>query len=348
MQQTILIVEDSPVNQELLSRVLTKTHYKVLLSGSGEEALEQLQLTLPDLILLDIMLPGIDGYTVCKKIKSNNSTKDIPVIFISSLDATEDKVKGFEAGGVDYLTKPFQPGEVLTRISTHLRISHLQHKLKEKNRQLTEEKQKSENLLRNVLPDRIGRELLTTGTCIPQLFTETTVCFADIIDFTAASSKMDPESIIYELNDIFTAFDRISLQNNCERMKTIGDAYLFACGVPKEDSEHSKNIALAALKMVDFLHNRNKNAKYSWKIRVGIHSGPLVGGVVGTEKYLYDIFGDTVNIAARMEEMAQPMRVNVSSASHELLKGDFSFSDGKEVQMKGKGKQTIYTLLSAL
>ena len=348
MQQTILIVEDSPVNQELLSRILTRTNYRVLVAGSGEAAFEQVKLFLPDMIILDIMLPGMDGYTICRHLKSDERTKDIPVIFISSLDATEDKVGGFEAGGVDYLTKPFQAAEVLTRISTHLRISHLQHELEEKNRQLSAEKQKSENLLRNVLPDRIGRELLATGTCVPQLFTETTVCFADIVGFTAASSKMPPEVIIHELNEIFTAFDRISLEHNCERMKTIGDAYLFACGVPQNDSNHSENIARSALEMIDFLHNRNRTAEYNWQIRVGIHSGPLVGGVVGTEKYLYDIFGDTVNIAARMEESAQPMQVNVSSMSYELLKNAFLFADGKEVEMKGKGKQVIYTLLGSV
>ncbi len=348
MQQTILIVEDSPVNQELLSRILTRTHYKVLVAGSGEAAFEQIKLVLPDMIILDIMLPGMDGYSICRHLKDDERTKDIPVIFISALDTIEDKVEGFEAGGVDYLTKPFQPEEVLTRISTHLRISHLQHELEEKNRQLNIEKQKSENLLRNVLPDRIGRELLATGACVPQLFTETTVCFTDIVGFTAASSKMAPEAIIHELNEIFTAFDHISTKNNCERMKTIGDAYLFACGVPRVDSSHSENIARSALEMIDFLHNRNQSAEYRWQIRVGIHSGPLVGGVVGTEKYLYDIFGDTVNIAARMEESAQPMQVNVSSTSYELLRNAFLFTEGKEVEMKGKGKQIVYTLLRSI
>ncbi len=348
MQQTILIVEDSPVNQELLSRILTKTNYRVLVAGSGEAALNEVKRVLPDMVILDIMLPGMNGYSICKHLKSDERTRDIPVIFISSLDTTEDKIEGFEAGGVDYLTKPFQPAEVLTRIATHLRISNLQHELEEKNRQLSIEKQKSENLLRNVLPDRVGRELLATGACVPQLFMESTVCFADIVGFTAASSKMAPEVIIHELNEIFTAFDRISLANNCERMKTIGDAYLFACGVPRDDSLHSEKIARSALEMIEFLQNRNRTAEYSWQIRVGIHSGPLVGGVVGTEKYLYDIFGDTVNIAARMEELAQPMRVNVSSASYELLKNGFLFTDGKEVEMKGKGKQVIYTLLRSL
>ncbi|HID03744.1 MAG TPA: adenylate/guanylate cyclase domain-containing protein, partial [Desulfobacterales bacterium] len=147
-----------------------------------------------------------------------------------------------------------------------------------------------------------------------------------------------------ELNEIFNAFDRISLSHNCERMKTIGDAYLFVCGVPKSDPDHAENVARAAFEMVDYVKSRNLDAEHTWQLRVGMHSGPLVGGVVGTEKYLYDIFGDTVNIAARMEEIAQPMQVNVSSTTYELLKDEFVFSNGKTVEIKGKGREKIYSL----
>lgn len=346
MEQTILIVEDSTVNQKLLTKIFIKQNYKVLVAGSGEEGLEIVKHTLPDLIVLDIVLPGINGFITCEYLKEDANTSDIPVVFISSLDSTRDKLQGFETGGVDYITKPFEPAEVIARIGTHLRIHHLQHKLEKKNQLLDLEKQKSQDLLYNVLPKSVGMELLETGECAPQLFTDTTVCFADIVGFTSASSTMAPEVILRELNEIFTAFDRISLKNSCERMKTIGDAFLFVCGVPESNEKHVENVARAAFEMVDFLKTRNRTAAHSWQLRVGMHSGPLVGGVVGTEKYLYDIFGDTVNIAARMEELAQPMEVNVSSASYELLKDSFVFSDGESVEIKGKGQQVIYTLRS--
>lgn len=341
-----MIVEDSVVNQKLLTKILAKHNYKVLVAESGEEAIELLTQTLPDLILLDIVLPGMDGYGICKCLKQDDRICDIPVIFISALDSTKDKVEGFEAGGVDYITKPFEPAEVVARIRIHMRLHHLQQELEKKNQQLDAEKQKSEDLLCNVLPKSVGLDLLKTGECHPQLFTDTTVCFTDIIDFTSASSKLAPEVIIYELNEIFTAFDRISLKFDCERMKTIGDAYLFVCGVPESNSDHAENVARAAFEMVDFLKNRNLKAKHNWQLRVGMHSGPLVGGVVGTEKYLYDIFGDTVNIAARMEEMAQPMQVNVSSRSYELLKDKFVFSNAETVEIKGKGREKIYSLIN--
>jgi len=346
--QTVLVVEDSPVNLKILTGLLTRKGYRVLTAETGEEALAQVKTKQPDLIVLDIMLPGMDGYTTCKHLKADKATCDIPVIFISSLDGTKDKIGGFEAGGVDYITKPFQPAEVMARICTHLRICQLQRCQEEQNKQLAIEKQKSEALLLNVLPKRIARELIETGTCVPQLFEQTTVCFADIVNFTSASSRLTPQVIISELDDIFTRFDRISNKYKCERLKTIGDAYLFACGVPEKNPHHAENVALSALEMIDFLEKRNLEAAHHWQIRIGIHSGPVIGGVVGTEKYLYDIFGDTVNIASRIEELGHPMAVNVSSSSHALLKNNFSFAAGKETEVKGKGKLTMYTLIKKL
>jgi class 3 adenylate cyclase len=209
---------------------------------------------------------------------------------------------------------------------------------------LEEAKQKTEALLRNVLPSRIATELITTGKCKPQMFSDVTVCFADLVNFTTISSQLSPEVIISELNIIFTAFDQIVNNHRCEHIKTIGDAYMFVCGLPEHDPHHAHNVARAALELVDFLRERNITSEYAWPIRVGIHSGPVVGGIVGTEKYLYDIFGDTVNIAARMEELCEPMEITVSGPTMTLLKDNFNFDNKKEVDVKGLGRQTVYTL----
>ncbi len=344
MKQCILIVEDSVVNQKLLTKIFETQKYKVVTTDSGEAAFNLVFDLQPDLIILDIMLPGISGYTICESLKRDVRTRDIPVIFVSSLDSSSDISKGFEAGGVDYITKPFEAAEVLARVSVHLRLSYLQDKLEKQNQQLDIEKQKSMDLLCNVLPQSAALELLETGRCEPQLFPDATVCFVDIISFTAVSSQMAPEVILDELNEIFTGFDRIALANNCERMKTIGDAYLFVCGISEKDLNHAENVVLAARGMIRFLEIRNTIATHSWQLRIGVHSGSVVGGIVGTEKYLYDIFGDTVNVAARLESMADPMQINVSSVIYQLLKDKFTFSAGNTVEMKGKGKQTLYTI----
>lgn len=336
---SILVVEDSPINQQILRNLLTKEGYVVRIAGHGKEALILVAEERPDLLLLDILMPEMDGLELCRLLKDQPSTRDVPVIFISSLDNTADKLSGFAAGGVDYITKPFHPAEVLARISTHLKLCRLQRQLAEKNRQLEQEKQKSEALLLNVLPARVAEELMETGRCTPQYFPEVTVCFVDIVQFTSAAAALPPEILIGELNDLFSAFDRIAEANRCERMKTIGDAYLYVCGIPEPNERHAQDVATAALEMIVYLNERNASAGQQWQVRIGIHSGPVVGGIVGSKKYLYDIFGDTVNIAARLEALSEPMRINVSNEVRLRLEHEFVFSCTTQVTMKGKGLQ---------
>jgi adenylate cyclase len=337
---TILLVDDSAINRKILHNLLEKQGYVVVAAQHGKEALSLLANERPDLILLDILMPEMDGLEFCRLVKQNRATRDIPVIFISSLDHTADKLKGFAAGGVDYITKPFQPGEVLARVHTHIQLCRLQRQLEEKNRLLEAEKQKSEALLLNVLPVRVAQALMETGYCAPQLYDAVTVCFVDIVQFTATAATLTPETVINELNEVFTAFDRIAEANGCERMKTIGDAYLFVCGISDVNRYHARSVAIAALEMVASLRERNQRASQTWKVRVGMHTGPVVGGIVGTRKYLFDIFGDTVNIAARMETLSEPMRIRVSEEVYRLLQGEFVFSSPMQITMKGKGLQS--------
>ena len=342
---SILIVEDSPINRKILQHLLEKEGYHIRTADHGQEALALLHEVVPDLIVLDIIMPGMDGLELCRLLKQQEATRDTPVIFISSLDDTVDKLNGFAAGGVDYITKPFHPSEVLARIDTHLKLCRLQRQLEEKNRLLEVEKQKSEALLLNVLPARVARELMEKGSCTPQCFPEVTVCFVDIVQFTAAAATLDPEILIGELNILFTAFDRIAEANQCERMKTIGDAYLCVCGIPEGNPNHTQAMADTALAMRDYLAERNRTAALQWQVRIGMHSGPVVGGIVGTKKYLYDIFGDTVNFAARLEELSVPMCINVSDEVHRRLRKTFVFSAPRHVDMKGKGLQSTYFLV---
>ena len=338
-KEHILIVEDSPVNQLMLSKLLSGNGYEVGLADNADEALAFLNATeqLPDLIVLDIIMPGMNGYQLCQLLKKEQRFCDIPVIFISSLGDAADKIKGFEVGGVDYIAKPFHSGEVLARIHTHLKICRLQRELEEKNNQLNLEKTKSESLLLNVLPARVAQELIEKGIFRPKLHRHTAVCFADIVQFTKAAARLEPEVLIQELNDIFSGFDRIAIANSCERIKTIGDAYLCTSGIPVEDEQYLVKMAETTLEMIEFLKARNSTSEHKWQVRIGMHCGPVVGGIVGTEKYLFDIFGDAVNMASRLESLSQPMQINVSQDVFEKLQDLYDFSDSSEVQIKGKG-----------
>ncbi len=338
----VLIIEDSQVNREILFNLMTRHGYQVWVAKNGEAALDLLKTKSPDLILLDVMLPTMEGYTLCRQLKRNRQTKGIPVIFISALSETENKLAGFAAGGADYITKPFHHDEVLARVATQLKMSRLQHQLEEQNKQLDLERQKIKSLLCNVLPTQVAQELLETGSCQPQSFDQVTVSFVDIVSFTTISSGLSPEFIIKELNEIFTGFDQISDKNNCERMKTIGDAYLFVCGVPKDNRDHACNVVSAAIEMIAFLKERNNRTEQQWKVRVGIHSGKVVGGIVGSKKYLYDIFGDTVNLASRLEELSPPMCVNISETTKALLQDKFHTTKRTDTDVKGKGRMSMY------
>jgi class 3 adenylate cyclase len=224
-------------------------------------------------------------------------------------------------------------------------------KLQEKNVEIIKqkdiiqhEKDRSEKLLLNILPVRVAEDLKQRGKTEPQVFKDVTVFFSDIVGFTRQSSHFGPQLLIDELNDIFTAFDNIIERNSCERIKTIGDAYLAVCGMPTADPNHAENMMKSAIEILHYLAERNSKSEIKWEVRVGLHSGEVVGGVVGVKKYIYDVFGDTINTASRMESNSEPMQINVSEATYNLLKDKYEFVTRDLSEIKGKGKMNMYFL----
>lgn len=201
---------------------------------------------------------------------------------------------------------------------------------------------KNEELLENILPKKVIKNLQETGRTNPELFSNVSVLFTDIVNFTTLSKEVSPEILISELNDIFTNFDVIMDKYNCVRIKTIGDAYLAVCGLPEPNPTHTKNLVQAALECRDYLAERNKTACHKWTIRLGINNGDVVAGVVGVKKYIYDIFGDSVNVASRMESNSEEMRLCVSKQVYENVKSDFHFVSKQEKDIKGKGSMEIF------
>ncbi|ERT05379.1 sensory box protein [Lyngbya aestuarii BL J] len=645
-QKSILVVDDTPINLTLLTRMLTTQGYEVRVAPSGVLALRSVQMSPPDLILLDIMMPEMDGYHFCRILKDQAETQEIPIIFLSALDDASDKVKAFEMGGVDYITKPFQLTEVLARIENHLRLRSLQLQLSEQNiklqkeinlrqiieqqfreseerwqlalqgnqdgiwewkvetddmflsswfkdvlgyedhhiqfsqawkdaihpddwkqvettlqeylqqiiplysvehrlrcndggykwvltrgqaqwdtdrqpirmigsvrdisepkqreleirlllkvtqaineavdvdsalnlvlatvcqtidwdygevwipshdgnvlecrqtwhisdhnstpfrqyrldltfaldeglpgrvwatgkpevhlyseilpkiglqsgfgvpilaeeqmlavlvfftqtkskpqertlelvkavatqlgsliqrkqaqQELQSQKEQTEKLLLNILPQPIAERLQKKSGIIADYFQDVSVLFADLVGFTDFSSEATPAQILEILNSIFSHFDQLSQHYGLEKIKTIGDAYMVVGGLPLYHPDHLKAIAKMALDMQTNLTLFNQQTGNNFLLRIGIHAGPVVAGVIGLSKFSYDLWGDTVNVASRMESNGVSGQIQVTSEVYERLKEQFVFALRGSIPIKGKGEMTTYFLI---
>ena len=218
-------------------------------------------------------------------------------------------------------------------------------KMAEKNaREVEREKDRVERLLLNVMPKAVYEEMKDYGTVTPQLFEDASILMIDFVGHTEKAIAQDPTSLVTELNDIFTVFDRITDLFAAERIRTVGDAYMAVSGLPEPSSDHAHNIARVALRMLRYIQKRNSAHAEEWNCRIGINSGPVVGSLVGVQKYVYDIFGPGVNMAARMETLSEPMKITISEGTYQLLKDDFICTERGEFEVKGFGTQTLYYL----
>ncbi len=531
----ILIVDDTPINLRILSLILSKQGYKVSQALSGKIALMAIEKNTPDLILLDISMPEMDGYEVCSQIKANPKTYEIPVIFISALDDTLAKVKAFEVGGVDYITKPFETEEVLARIKNQIKIRELQKQLTEQNFQLQKiaerektlsqisqrirqsldlmeilsttvrevreflqvdrvaiarlnldktltivqesvvdqglsilnlkitdrsfqeayiqrytdiqvisdiqqsslppalisfwsqfqvishlvvpifqqtvnmaaendpqtpdreayplnsevyglliadhctqvrqwhpsevdlltqlslqigmawqqsqlyeklryQQEKTETLLLNILPKLIAQRLKQNPGIIADSFESVTVMFADIAGFTNLSAQISPLELVKLLNEIFSRFDALAQRHKLEKIKTIGDAYMVVGGLSIPNKNHLSAMADMALDMQQAIAQVQAPQGEPFQIRIGINCGSVVAGVIGSNKFIYDLWGDTVNVASRMESTGIPGEIQVTESVYEQLKAFYEFEPRGLTSIKGKGEMMTYWL----
>ena len=210
------------------------------------------------------------------------------------------------------------------------------------------EHERSERLLHNILPVELAAELSATGVARSARHESATILFTDFSGFTQAASAMPADRMVAELNEIFGAFDDICDELGVEKIKTIGDAYMAAAGLPKPCADHAQRCVRAGLRMLDYLEQRNRTAAFKWSLRVGVHSGPVVAGVVGKRKYAFDIWGDSVNVASRMESAGETGRVNVSAYTFDLVQDEFACEYRGKVTAKGKGEIDMYFVTGAL
>ena len=211
-------------------------------------------------------------------------------------------------------------------------------------REIKREKEQVEKLLLNIMPRSVYEEFKTFGVVTPQMYDPVSVLMLDFVGFTDMVASQDPSVTVTELNDIYSAFDRIGEQFGCERIKTIGDAYITVAGLPDPTPDHAKAIANTAIRFVRYLTRRNLSHPHQWQCRIGLSTGSVVGSVVGIQKYVYDIFGPAVNLASRLQEFADPMQITVQDDVANVLKDQFDLKSIGEKTIRGFGNQTIWKL----
>ncbi|RIK47635.1 MAG: adenylate/guanylate cyclase domain-containing response regulator [Chloroflexi bacterium] len=362
---TVLLVDDEKLIQRSLEKTLLRAGYDVLTAPdckTGSEVFAQ-NAAAVDIAVLDLNMPGMNGIEACRQIKTLPNCHDIPIIMVTSSDEMDDLKHAFAAGAMDYLTKPPNEVELLARLRSALRLKQetdrrkaREQELKRLNGRLEQvltnlaeqhhmlqlEQEKSERLLLNILPSSVAQQLKQSPGVIAERFEEVTVLFADIVDFTPLSASIPPEELVNLLNDIFSLFDHLAEKHGLEKIKTIGDAYMAVGGLPMPMENHATAVANMAL---DIQCEMNRLFNGRLQVRIGLHTGPVVAGVIGKKKFIYDLWGDTVNTASRMESHGLTGNVQVTEATYHHLKDHYLLEKRGTIQVKGKGNVVTYLLL---
>ena len=483
----LVIVDDDAEAVDSLKQSLTRSGFRVQTVATGAATLQLLDRHAPDLILLNTTLPDIDGLTLCRQLKANPLTQEIPIICLVSRLQDLAHATPFQSGAVDYITRPCPADEVLARVQHQLGLLQQRQQLSHQNALLTQEmrdrnhveqalktaemnyrsvfenstvgifkasatgeylsvnpsmakmygygsslemldhtqnigdhiyrqpkrweelkvylnryekitdaesevcrkdgstfwvsediwkvwdkagnfvyyegiahdvserhkmetelrqqRQQADRLLVNILPYQIAQRPKLGTRTIAESFDEVSVLFADLVDFTAASADMTPRQLVKVLNEIFSMFDQLAEFYHLEKIKTIGDAYMVAGGLPTAKPDHNEAIAQFALDIVEAIQGFTRPNGQPFQLRVGINTGPVVAGVIGQRKFAYDLWGDTVNIASRMETTGEGQKIQVTPELYNLLQEKFVLKKRGYVAVKGRGSMTTYWLL---
>ncbi|MGE4217849.1 MAG: adenylate/guanylate cyclase domain-containing protein [Alphaproteobacteria bacterium] len=340
----ILIVDDIETNRALLQRHMEREGHTVTLAADGQIALDLLENEPFDLVLLDLMMPGINGLEVLRRTKDRPETARLPVVMISALDELHSVVRCLEDGAEDYLTKPFDPVLLHARVNAILERAQLRAREQRILSELTEEKKRSDRLLRSILPEPIVERMSAGEAGIADRFDTVTVLFCDIVGFTEISSAMTPGMLVANLDKLFRRFDELAVQHGIEKIKTIGDAYMAVAGLPVPRTDHAQAAAAMARDMIEVLDDFGNGFGRSLAVRIGLHSGPVTAGVIGAHRFIYDVWGDTVNVASRLETLGVPNRIHLSAETARLLDGTAEPECRGTFDVKGKGRMTTYIL----
>jgi len=289
-------------------------------------------------ILLDLMMPKLNGFEVCRRLREDPKTAHVPILMVTAVSERKERLLAISAGANDFLNKPIDIQDVILRVRNAVHAKHLHDELQF-------EREKSETLLRNMLPPAIVERMKKGETNIADIHSEATVLVADLVGFTSLSARIGPEQTVQFLNEIFSAFDLLTEAKGLEKIKTIGDAYMAAGGLALPRPDHAEAAAELALDLRDEIGRFNEQYGMSFRIRLGLSTGPVVAGVIGRQKFAYDIWGETVNLACRLESAGEPGRIHVAESTYDCLKNKYQFESRHRLELSGCGLLSAYWLV---
>jgi len=333
-KRTVLVVDDTPDNLHLMNAIL-KDHYHVKLARSGERALQVVRTgPVPDIVLLDVMMPEIDGFEVLRRLQADVTCKDLPVIFVTAMTDNASEETGLALGAVDYLTKPVVPAVVLARVKNHIALNERTRMLRELSGKLSPylAPQVYQMIFKGVQDNSIHAQRK-----------KLTIFFSDIKDFTATTGDLQPEDLTYLLNKYFDEMSKIAIEFGATLDKFIGDAMLMFFGDPetlgvKEDAQRCVRMAIAMQRRMADLQAiwRDKGYQQPLRMRIGINTGFCnVGNFGSSQRMDYTIIGSEVNLAARLEASADPDGILMSNETRALVQDEIPTEERPPLTLKG-------------
>ncbi|MCW3807283.1 adenylate/guanylate cyclase domain-containing response regulator [Plebeiibacterium marinum] len=345
----ILAIGNDKINLQIIkSRLLEFGDDWLIFNMGCEDAHHAINKSKFDLCIIDCSETSEMLNQKISEIKNSTKNADTPIL-VSIQECSASDIEEFLLNGaLDFIKKPFKSIELFARVRTALTLSSTIAKLNRQNRVINESQEKIEEMIKGLMPSEIINEITRYGESKPKKYRDASVLFADLVDFTKKSRTLSPKVVIDELSEIFEEFDKIMKKNQCTRIKTMGDGYLAVSGIPTPNKDHAKNLIQAAIDMREFLKQRNLINKVKWDIKVGINSGEVIGSVLGKSNYLFDVFGDTVNEASRMENTCEPNQVNISQTTYLITRNSFRYIERLPAEVKGIGKKRMYYLKSSI
>lgn len=329
----ILIVDDVENNREALSMRLELAGYgNVTQAADGRSALALMREQDFVLVLLDIMMPEMDGFQVLAEMKSDTELRETPVIVISAVGEIDSVVRCIELGATDYLVKPFNPTLLKAKIDNYVEKAQYKAEKTAYLQQLEAEKRRSDQLLSTLLPKQMARILKANNELPPMRYHDVTVLFCDVVGFTAYSEGRAPEAVFAQLESLIQDFEQLAESHGLVKIKTIGDAFMATAGLLEGPDEPVR----AAIDCAHAMVAAAARGSEEWQVRIGIDHGPVVAGVIGRTHFQFDIWGDTVNTAARIEAIGAPGAVSVSGRAWQQLHGQLRGRSLGFVDLKGK------------